>query len=98
MARPMEETLEELLAWTKFAYRGQLLEELHRVLADPKHLAAYEASDGSRTQVEVANTAKVSQPTVSGLWNKWRRLGLIRDVDGKAVHLVRPSDLGLERL
>jgi CRP-like cAMP-binding protein len=97
MARPIDETLEELLAWTKFAHRRQLVDELREVLSDPKHLAAFEASDGTRTQGEIAKAAGISQPTVSSLWGKWRRLGLVRDVDGKAAHLVRPSDLGLER-
>src|SRR4051794_34426353 len=39
MTRPADETLEELLAWTKFAFRQQLVQELRKVLEDPKHLA-----------------------------------------------------------
>lgn len=96
MTRPADETLEELLAWTKFAFRQQLVGELRTVLSDPKHLAAYEASDGTRTQADIAKAAGISQPTVSALWGKWRRLGLVRDVDGKVLHLVRPSDVGLD--
>lgn len=91
-----DELLEELLAWTKFAYRGQLANELKEVLMDPKHLAAFEASDGTRTQAEVAKVAGISQATVSALWAKWRRLALAREVDGRTAHLVRPSDLGLD--
>jgi DNA-binding transcriptional regulator LsrR (DeoR family) len=96
MTRPADETLEELLAWTKFAFRQQLVDELRKQLSDPKHLAAYEASDGTQSQTEISKVANISQPTVSGLWNKWRRLGLVREVDGRVMHLVRPSDVGLE--
>jgi hypothetical protein len=69
---------------------------LKQVLVDPKHLKAYDLTDGTRTQQQVATGAGISQPMVSGLWGKWRRLGIVLDKNGKTVHIVKPSDYGLE--
>jgi hypothetical protein len=87
--------LAELVAWTRFANLERLTATLRIVLKDPRHLAAYEATDGTHSQMEVARLSGLSQPSVSGLWTKWRRLALVLDSDGRTTHLVRPSDLGL---
>jgi hypothetical protein len=89
--------LEELVVWTRFAARPAILAAWNTILTDDRHLRAYELSDGSRNQVQLAQATGLSQPTISGLWARWRRLGIAR-VQGKTVvHLARPSDLGLER-
>lgn len=90
------ELLEELVSWTRFANREAFLATLKAVLKDPKHLRAYEATDGNRSQGDVAAFAGLSQPAISGLWARWRRLGLVTDIDQRPKHLARPSDLGLE--
>lgn len=90
------ELLEELVSWTRFANREAFLATLKVVLKDPKHLRAYEATDGHRSQGDVAGFAGLSQPAISGLWARWRRLGLVTDVDQRPKHLARPSDLGLD--
>jgi hypothetical protein len=91
-----EGLLRELLAWTRFANRGAFVSTLRNVLAEPRHLLAYELSDGKSGQTSIAKACGLSQPTVSGLWSKWRRLGLVMDEEGRARHLIRPSDLGIE--
>jgi hypothetical protein len=96
VAREVADILEELLAWTRFAHLDVMKRALRDALGDAKAFRAYELSDGTRSQAEVATAAGVSQPTVSRMWSRWERLGLMRDVDGKLVHLARPSDLGLE--
>jgi hypothetical protein len=88
--------LEELVAWSRLSARPELLPFLQSTLADPKHLKAFELTDGNRTQQQVADGAGLSQPAVSGLWTEWRRLGIARDKNGKAAHIVSPSDFGLE--
>src|SRR5688500_15724877 len=88
--------LEELVAWTRFSARDALEATLRKTLSDPKHLKAYDLSDGSRSQTEIADASGLSQPTVSLLWQKWRRLGIVRDHEGRARHLVKPSDLGVD--
>jgi CRP-like cAMP-binding protein len=89
--------LEELVTWIKFSNRGALLEAWDVVLKDDRQLLAYELSDGVRTQKEVGEGAGLSQPTVSQLWGRWRKAGLVRIVSGRAAHLARPSEMGLER-
>lgn len=91
----LEELLEELVAWTRFANRETLVRLWATVLVDHRHLFAYELSDGTRSQKQIAEQSGLSQPTMSGLAQKWRRLGIARDVDGRTVHIARPSDLGL---
>jgi hypothetical protein len=89
--------LEELVVWTRFAARPAILAAWNTILTDDRHLRAYELSDGSRNQIQLAQATGLSQPTISGLWARWRRLGIAR-VQGKTVvHLARPSDFGLER-
>jgi hypothetical protein len=91
-----ENLLRELVAWTRFANRAALVDALRETMADPRHLRAFEATDGTKSQDEVAAFAGASQATVSGLWARWRRLGLADVTGGRAKHLVRPSDLGIE--
>lgn len=90
------ELLEELVAWTRFANRDAVVKLITSVMQDPRHLRAYEATDGLRTQAEVGSFAGLKQPAVSGLWARWRRLGLLVERSGRIQHLVRPSDLGIE--
>lgn len=54
MSERQEELLEEILAWTRFSNRSDFIKALKDILADPKHLLAFELTDGSRTQTEVA--------------------------------------------
>jgi hypothetical protein len=87
---------EELVAWTKFANRDSLIKLLDQVLKDSQHLLAFELTDGRR-QSEFAQGSGLAQPTVSGLWQRWKRLGMVREKDGRVVHLARASDLEMER-
>lgn len=95
--QPVIDLLEELVAWTRFANRDTLIGALNEILADDKHLMAYDLSDGSRTQVDIASATGLAQSTISALWVKWRRLGIAREKNGRVSHLVRPGDIGLER-
>ena len=87
--------LSELLVWTKFANLDRLIAMLRTTLADERHAKAYELTDGKRSQVDVAKLSGLSQPAVSGLWARWKRLGIVDNRSGRARHLVRPSDFGL---
>jgi hypothetical protein len=93
----VEELLEELVAWARFANRQSLVSTLRATLSDDRHFAAYDLTDGTRTQRQIANETGLGQSTVSGLWVRWRRMGLAREKHGTVAHLVKPSDVGLER-
>lgn len=94
MASREEELLAEILVWTKFMARPGLSDSLTRVLQERKHQLAYEATDGSRTQTEVGKIAGLDQTTVSDLWSRWRRLGLLNDTGHRPARLISLSDLG----
>src|SRR5438874_2622654 len=66
--------LEELVTWMRFAAREPFRALLTEVLVDPRHLKAYVLTDGTRTQKEVGDASGLSQPTVSNLWQKWKRV------------------------
>lgn len=87
--------LEELVAWTRFTARDALVRVLKEVLVESKHLAAYEFTDGTRTQKEIGDASGLSQPTVSTLWQRWKRLGIVREAAVGVCHLAHPADLGL---
>lgn len=100
---PVQALLTELIAverenliWTKFNARRALEETLRATLKDPRHQAAYELSNGARTQTEIGLRAGLDQSTISQLWARWRRLGLLRDDVGRPKHLVALEDLGWE--
>jgi hypothetical protein len=97
-SRPTEtrvvELLEELVVWTRFIARAQLEGALRSALTDPKRQAAYELTDGERSQSEIASLVGIDQSTVSDFWARWRRLGLIREIGRRPKHLVRLTDLG----
>jgi hypothetical protein len=90
------ELLEELVIWTRFTSREPFISALRSIVKDPKHWIAYEATDGVRSQSEVATFAGLSQPAISVLWARWRALGMVVDRGKRPMHLASPSDLGLE--
>jgi hypothetical protein len=94
MSERLEEMVEELLIWTRFMARPALVESLGSVLKDPKHKLAYELTDGNRTQGEVGKQAGLDQTTVSDLWGRWRRLGLLNDTGKRPAKLISLADIG----
>jgi hypothetical protein len=90
------ELLEELVTWTRFASREPFIRALRETLKDSKQWRAYEATDGVRSQAEVAAASSLSQPAISALWAKWRRQGIVVERGRRPSHLASPSDLGIE--
>jgi hypothetical protein len=94
MASRQDELLEEILVWTKFQARPALAEALTNVLKEPRHQVAYEVTDGNRTQAEVGKLAGLDQTTISELWARWKRLGLVNDTGRRPAHMISLLDLG----
>ena len=94
MSDRTDELLEELVAWTSFMARPQLESALRALLKEERHQLAYESTDGQRTQTEIAKLAGMDQTTVSDLWARWRKAGIVRMRDRKAERLLSLADLG----
>lgn len=47
------------------------------VVSQPSHVRVYELTDGNRTTREIAAAAGVGAATVSRLWSRWARDGLV---------------------
>ncbi len=86
--------IEELVALTRFTARDAMERALRATLRDERHQLAYELSDGSHTQTQVALAAGLSQSAMSDLWKKWRQMGLLTVRGTTNQHLVSLSDLG----
>lgn len=86
--------LSELVLWTRFLAREPLQSALRDTLQDRRHQWAYELTDGNRTQAEIAKVVGLDQTTVSDLWTKWRRLGLLDDRSRRPRKLISLTDLG----
>ena len=81
--------------WTRFASREPFIQILRDVLKDAKQWRAFEATDGIKSQAEVAAASGLSQPTISILWAKWRKQGIVVERGRRLAHLVSPADLGI---
>jgi hypothetical protein len=76
--KSIENKLDQLLKWTRFAGLQQLRNVLTQHLGTDKELLIYELSDGERTTREIAQLVRVgSNATVAGYWKKWSKLGIV---------------------
>lgn len=95
----IENTLREILKWTRFANISKLKDILVEELdADEKKLA-YENSDGVNGIKEIAATSGAPQDTVYSWWQKWFRLGLVVESEerkGRMMKIVSLDDVGIK--
>lgn len=76
--KSIENKLNQLLKWTRFAGLQQLRNVLTQNLTTDKELLIYEMSDGERTTRDIATIVKVgSNATIAGYWKKWSKLGIV---------------------
>jgi hypothetical protein len=92
--------LEELVRWTKVTSIPQVKKLLEEMLQSPEEKTAFQASDGTKTQGEIAKIAGVSQMTVSNYGKKWVKNGIAKPVSAmggqRAVRLFSLEDFGIE--
>lgn len=90
--------LREQTKWLRFLALQQLRPALSEVLAGKAERIAYDMSDGTRTQRDVASDANVSQATISRWWNRWaaRGLGTVDD-RGRFKHLTELASVGIDK-
>jgi hypothetical protein len=96
----MIQLLEELVRWTKVTSIPHVKKFLEELLQSPEEKIAYQASDGSRTQGDIAKIADVSQMTISNYGKKWIKNGIAKPVSAmggqRAVRLFSLEDFGIE--
>ena len=94
------EILKQIEKWLKITSIPKVKELLESTLKTPEERKAYHYSDG-RNQTDIAKLVGVSQPTVSGYWNKWAKLGIIQQSKGYKARwersfLLEDFDIKLE--
>jgi hypothetical protein len=95
----IENTLLEILKWTRFANIAKLKEILEKELETDQKKLAYESTDGINGTKEVALVSAAPQDTVYGWWQKWSRLGLVIESEtrkGRMTKIVSLDDVGIK--
>lgn len=93
------ESLREIVHWLRFQNRQALRAAVEEILTTKTDRTIYALTDGKKSQPEIARRAGVSQPTISGKWKAWRKLGIVYEVldePGRCRHLASLESLGLE--
>jgi hypothetical protein len=92
------ELLREIVYWQRFQNRQALRGALEEILSSESDRRIYDLTDGNRSQPQIAQLAKVSQPTISNKWRAWRPLGIIYELPGepgRCRHLAGLESVGL---
>jgi hypothetical protein len=92
------ELLREIVHWQRFQNRQALRAALEEILASETDRRIYDLTDGNRSQPQIAQSAKVSQPTISNKWKAWRMLGIVYELPGepgRCRHLASLESVGL---
>lgn len=97
--KSIEEKLDQLLKWTRFASLQQLRNILTQNLTIDKELLVYELSDGERTTREIASIVGLkSNQTVANYWKKWSKLGIVEPSQkrqGRFQHFCSLEEVGI---
>lgn len=76
--KSIEQKLDNLLKWTRFAGMQQLRAILTQNLTTDTEMLVYELSDGEHTTREIARLAGVgSNATITNYWKKWSKVGIV---------------------
>jgi len=76
--KSIEQKLDQLLKWTRFAGMQQLRTIMTQNLETDTEMLVYELSDGERTTREIARLAGVgSNATIAKYWKKWTKIGIV---------------------
>jgi hypothetical protein len=95
----IENKLDQLLMWTRFAGMQQLRTILAQNLTKDLEMLIYELSDGERSTREIAELSGVgSNATVTNYWRKWSRLGIVEPSEirqGRFRRICSLEEVGL---
>lgn len=97
--KSIEQKLDQLLKWTKFAGMQQLRTILTQNLTTDTEMLVYELSDGERTTREIARLAGVgSNATIANYWKKWSKVGIVEPSEkrrGRYQRICSLEEVGL---
>lgn len=97
--KSIENKLDQLLRWTRFAGMQQLRNILTQNLTKDIELLIYELSDGKRSTREIAKLVGIkSHATVTGYWKKWSKLGIVEPSEkysGRFRRICSLEEVGL---
>lgn len=97
--RSIEQKLDQLLKWTRFAGMQQLRTILTQNLETDTEMLVYELSDGERTTREIARLAGVgSNATITNYWRKWSKVGIAEPSEkrrGRYKRICSLEEVGL---
>lgn len=99
----VEELLEELLQWQKFAHLSDVREILEELFSDADAererdmKLAYQLTDGSNSSRDIAEHVSTSHVTVANWQRKWARMGLVNRQSERSPyeHIASLEELGL---
>ena len=74
--------LEEILTWIKVPNISNVKSILNSTLDTPQKKLVFHLCDG-KSNAEISKISKVSAGAISGYWNSWRKLGLVRSKNVK---------------
>jgi len=95
----IDNTLKEILKWTRFANISKLKDILEKELDTDEKKLAYEGTDGANGLKEASAVSGVPLPTVGMWWQKWFRLGLVTESEerkGRMMKIVSLDDVGIK--
>jgi len=98
LLKKIENTLREILKWTRFANISRLKEILEAELDTDQKKVAFENTDGMRALDEVAAASGAPRDTVYGWWQRWSRLGLAMESGtrrGRMMRIASLDDVGI---
>jgi len=97
--KSIEQKLDRLLKWTRFAGMQQLCSILTQNLTTDTEMLVYELSDGERTTREIARLAGVgSNATIASYWKKWSKIGIVEPSErrrGRYQRICSLEEVGL---
>lgn len=99
IAKAMLGKLDEISLWLRFSCRNALKETVRFTLRDDRDRIIYEMTDGNNSTTEISKKANCSQPTVSNIWNRWKKIGIVVEVSGVAGRckvLCTLDELGID--
>ncbi len=95
----IDESLKQILKWTRFANISKLKEVLEVELDSDQKKRACENSDEKNGLKEVSTISGSPQDTVYSWWQKWFRMGLVVESEtrkGRMMKIVSLDDVGIK--